>query len=104
MLGSGSRAALMAFRSEPGEPTYHYVNMDPSWADYRASTIPIDIHGDGVETYNTFEYVCYSWSSALVHGISSHDVQLPICIVPVEDMVPGVTDSQIISFITWNLE
>eukprot|EP00959_Pyramimonas_sp_CCMP1952_P237370 4960939-Pyramimonas_sp.AAC.1 len=72
--------------------------------DYVSSTIPIDFHSDGVEVFNGVEYIVFSWSSALVSGGSSYDMQMPIMIIEKGKYVLGKTDVELISFIKWNLE
>ena len=82
----------------------HHVATSPDWEEYRNSTVPLDFHVDGVEVFRGTEYSVWSWSSSLVHGIHSYDMQFPLCVIATASIVPGTTDKQIIDYIAWNFD
>ncbi len=101
MLGPCGVDGPLHFWDNVATSRTHFVNEDPEWAPYRASTVPVDIHVDGIETYSNVPFLSYSWSSSLVSNICSFDLQFPILIVDEDELIWGVTDVQIVEAINF---
>lgn len=68
-------------------------------ADY-SFVLPIQHHADGATFMNKIEYNIFSMSSAMTCG-NSFDTKFPIAILETERFIDGVTEREIVDYITW---
>ena len=99
MLGPSGTCSASSYWCEFGRSMNDHVLSSPDMA----STVPLWVHSDGGEVFNTTEFSIFSWSSALVQDINPFDYKNLICLMPEEWKVKRETDAAIIEFISWSL-
>ena len=90
-----------AIQSEWGRS--HPASLPPL-LEFRNKIIPLAVHADGVECYNSTEFHILSWSSCLCHSGKVDDERHLICATDEARMVPGRTYDEIVKFMTWNFD